>query len=271
MACIVAVAAMACERLTEPEFVIPKYDMPEGMTLISIADLKAMHTIGEKPTFIGDSLVICGVVVGDDESGNIYKSIYLQDATGGLNLAIDNVNMYNTMPVGQRVYVELKGMFIGDYAKSYQLGDTVTDPKYGLEMARYNWANELRVDSLGRSMRHFYPDSLPDLSQVPAPKVLSSSNEITSDIYGSLVTLKNITLKDAEKLTPWATKEQTVNRTAVFADGSTLIIRTSGYCNFYADYMPEGTGNITGILSIYNTTPQLTIRSREDIGTFVED
>jgi hypothetical protein len=272
---LVAIVMIACQKYPEPEYIEPRYELKDHQTLISIEELKARHTLGGTPTAIMGDTVIRGIVVADDESGNIYKSIYIQDETGGVNLAIDQVNMYNIMPVGQEVYVEMKGLFIGDYNNGYQVGDTVTDPQYGLEMARYNWANEEYRDSLGNySRKHIYPNGTPDLSKVPAPKVIESSNAITSDMYCSLVTLKNIRFTDpkvATGLLPWSTKEQTVNRTAEFADGSTIVVRTSGYCNFYADFIPTGVGNITGILSIFGSTKQFYIRDREDIHTFIED
>lgn len=272
---LVAIVMIACQKYPEPEYIEPRYELKDHQTLISIEELKARHTLGGTPTAIMGDTVIRGIVVADDESGNIYKSIYIQDETGGVNLAIDQVNMYNIMPVGQEVYVEMKGLFIGDYNNGYQVGDTVTDPQYGLEMARYNWANEEYRDSLGNySRKHIYPNGTPDLSKVPAPKVIESSNAITSDMYCSLVTLKNIRFTDPKVVTgllPWSTKEQTVNRTAEFADGSTIVVRTSGYCNFYADFIPTGVGSITGILSIFGSTKQFYIRDREDIHTFIED
>lgn len=272
---VVAIVMIACQKYPEPEYVVPTYELKEHQTLISIEDLKARHTLGGKPTAIMGDTVIRGIVVADDESGNIYKSIYIQDETGGVNLAIDQVNMYNIMPVGQEVYVEMKGLFIGDYNNGYQVGDTVTDPKYGLEMARYNWANEEYRDAEGNYTRkHIYPNGKPDLSKVPAPRIVESSNAITSDMYCSLVTLKNIRFTDpkvATGLLPWSTKEQTVNRTAEFADGSTIVVRTSGYSNFYADFIPTGVGSITGILSIFGSTKQFYIRDRNDIHNFIED
>ena len=272
---VVAIVMIACQKYPEPEYVVPTYELKEYQTLISIEDLKARHTLGGTPTAVSDDVVIRGIVVADDESGNIYKSIYIQDETGGVNLAIDQVNMYNIMPVGQEVFVEMKGLFIGDYNNGYQVGDTVTDPQYGLEMARYNWANELYRDSLGNySCKHIYTNGKPDKSKVPAPIVIESSNAITSDMYCSLVTLKNIRFTDPKVetgLLPWSIKEQTINRTAEFADGSTIVVRTSGYSNFYADFIPTGVGSITGILSIFGSTKQFYIRDRNDIHTFIED
>lgn len=272
---LVGLVFVACNKYPEPEYVVPTYELKDYQTLISIEDLKSRHTLGGTPTAVNDDVVIRGIVVADDESGNIYKSIYIQDETGGVNLAIDQVNMYNIMPVGQEVFVEMKGLFIGDYNNGYQVGDTVTDSYYGLEMARYNWANELYRDSAGNySRKHIYVNGTPDKSKVPAPIVLESSNAITSDMYCSLVTLKNIRFTDPKVETgvlPWSIKEQTINRTAKFEDGSTIVVRTSGYCNFYADFIPTGVGSITGILSIFGSTKQFYIRDRNDIHTFIED
>lgn len=153
LACAALLALASCDNnYPIPPYVEPQFTLAAGERVISIDTLKSLHTLGSTPRYIGEDFVVNGVVVGDDESGNIYKSIYLQDATGGINLAIDNVNMYNTMPVGQQVYVRLKGLFVGDYNNGYQLGDTVTDSQYGLEMARYDWANEY-VDSTATSSR----------------------------------------------------------------------------------------------------------------------
>lgn len=176
------------------------------------------------------------------------------------------------MPRGQEVYIRLQGMFIGDYRNMYQLGDTVTDNYYGLEMSRYNWNKEYMTDSLGNSLKHFYCNGWPDLSKLPAPIVITSSDEITSDMYGMLVTLKDITFKNAfTGVLTWSTAEQNTNREATFLkDESTIMVRTSGYCNFYADYIPIGVGEITGILSLFNTSQQFYLRDRNDIGTFIE-
>ena len=264
---LLAFAAMAalvsCENYPIPTYEIPEFNLEEGEEIITIEALKSLHSLGSTPHFIGEDFVIKGIIVGDDESGNIYKSIYIQDETGGVNLAIDHVNLYNSMPVGQRVYVRLNGLFIGDYNKGYQLGDTVTDARYGLEMARYDWAHEY-----ADSTRHFFLDGKPAKENVPAPRIINSANEITDNLYCTLVTLNNVSIAEAAngQFATWATTETTVNRTATFPDGSSIIIRTSGYCNFYADPIPSGKGTLTGILALYGTTKQLYLRTRDDVG-----
>ena len=45
------------------------------------------------------------------------------------------------------------------------------------------------------------------------------------------------------------------------AYGNTAMVRTSNYANFAANPLPQGTGNLVAIASLYNTTWQLTLRS----------
>ncbi len=39
----------------------------------------------------------------------------------------------------------------------------------------------------------------------------------------------------------FATSKETVNRTLTLSDGSSMVVRTSGYSNFYSDVLPKAT------------------------------
>ena len=254
----------SCENYTAPEPNFPVYDWEANMT---IAELRSKHEItnpSQRPQQVTEDWIIKGVITGDDESGNIYKSLYIQDETGGINLAIDQVNMYNIMPVGQTVFVKLKGLYFGDYRGGYQIGAESDG-----EMGRWDWSWETFKDPTTGEYpyKHYYPSGVPDMSQVPAPTEITSGNDLTMDKTCTLVTLKNVTFDNGGTAT-WAVKEENTNQNLKFEDGTSMIVRTSGYSNFYADTIPTGTGDVTGILSIYGSTYQLLIRSREDIGEF---
>ncbi|MBK7220904.1 MAG: hypothetical protein IPH94_06055 [Saprospiraceae bacterium] len=64
------------------------------------------------------------VVVADDESGNFYKTIVVEDENSelGISILIDEVELYNFLPVGRRVFVHLKDLWIGDYNGLPQMG-----------------------------------------------------------------------------------------------------------------------------------------------------
>ena len=59
--------------------------------------------------------------------------------------------------------------------------------------------------------------------------------------------------------------KQTENRKLVDADGNELIVRTSGYARFAETLLPLGSGSVTGILTHFHDTPQLTIVSIDDL------
>ena len=263
---VVAIVMIACQKYPEPEQVVSSYALEDslaaGWEIKTIEEFQMMNN-SEVPYQVTEKYLMRGIVTADDESGNIYKSIYIQDETAGICLSLDQVNIYTYMPRGQEVIIEMQGMWLGKYLGAYQVGDSTTHYQYGYQMGRYDWTKEL-------VKKHFYTNVHPDLTKVPEPKEIESAGEILSTDYGMLVKLKNITFPDAEggKLKSWSTSEQTENRKVVFADGSQIIVRTSGYSNFYADYIPEGVGTITGIISVYNGTVQLYLRDRNDVGRF---
>ena len=72
-----------------------------------------MYTFGGA-TIIDTDVVIEGYVVSSDKSGNIYKSISIQDKyenpTAAIKIAVDQTDLYTKYNVGRKVYVNLKGL-----------------------------------------------------------------------------------------------------------------------------------------------------------------
>ncbi|MEG1645203.1 MAG: DUF5689 domain-containing protein [Alistipes sp.] len=73
-----------------------------------------------------ENLYIKGKVISDDEEGNIYKSLFLQDETGGIEIKLTNGNFLK-YHMGQYVYVLLKNLFIGNYRMMLSIGGHPTD------------------------------------------------------------------------------------------------------------------------------------------------
>lgn len=99
-------------------------DIYEPVTLTpntTIMELKQMYKTGN-PLKIDDNIIIGGQVVSEDRSGNVYKSIYIQDATGGIELKIGKNGLYNDYKLGQWVYVKCSGLTLGAYNGMVQLG-----------------------------------------------------------------------------------------------------------------------------------------------------
>ena len=72
----------------------------------SIKALKALHTTAQAYDIITSDLIISGVVVADDKSGNLYKQLFIEDSTGGLQVLLDAASLYGTYPVGRRIFIK---------------------------------------------------------------------------------------------------------------------------------------------------------------------
>lgn len=132
-AAAVSLAALVSCDEWEPVFTgdYGKADVYTPVTLTpntTILDLKNMYK--GTPVTISDDIVIGGQVISEDRSGNVYKSLYIQDETGGIELKIGKNGLYNDYKLGQWVYVKCSGLTLGAYNGMVQLGWESNDSKY---------------------------------------------------------------------------------------------------------------------------------------------
>jgi len=118
-----AVFFISCKK----NFDQPPYQTdPAIVANTSIKDLKARHTTAGAYDVITTDIVISGTVVADDKSGNLYKEIYIQDSTGGLQINLDAASLYGTYPVGRKVFIKCNGLALSDYHNTMFLGIKAT-------------------------------------------------------------------------------------------------------------------------------------------------
>ncbi|MBR4775971.1 MAG: hypothetical protein IK008_07725 [Bacteroidales bacterium] len=120
-----AAALVSCQGLKEefqPVFTFgdPGYEefVPVDMDAevnATIAQIKALYTTHGKPVEITDDLIIKGQITTSDEDGNVYREIYIQDATGGLDVKLGRSSSYDDFKPGQILYIKCKGLTIGEY------------------------------------------------------------------------------------------------------------------------------------------------------------
>ena len=64
--------------------------------ITSISDVKDMYSSnGNKPYVVNKNCVIKGQVTTSDQVGNLYKSLYIQDETAGIEIKIGKNGLYN--------------------------------------------------------------------------------------------------------------------------------------------------------------------------------
>lgn len=255
---LASLALFACEKdydaplLTEPEYTGPEAN-------ITIKDLRAQTAAAtqDAPVVLTQEQVLKAVVTANDESGNIFKKIYLEDETGAIEMEVDQGSVYNYYPVGQTVYIDLKGLSISVYGDEQQLGHPegylyrTPWEEFEKHVIRDGWANPENAKPL----------ELDDISVI---------NADPETYKFKLVTLKGVTFQNGGTaiFAPEDSKGQ--EEAITDAHGNTLVVRTSGYANFAANKLPKGKGNLTGILGRFRGSWQFTIRTAEDIKDFVE-
>lgn len=253
-----ALALTACQDdFDDPGMVTPESSWltDSNYELKTIGEVKAEYwqdadnyyeTIGE--TAGGKRLIVKGRVISSDASGNIYKSLVIQDATGALAMSINANSMCNQYRRGQEVVIDLTGMTIGKYAGLQQLGSPEDSQQYGKQTTFMPYQF---------FVAHSQKNGLPDVAEVDTITVnslteLSGGPEVLRKWQSQLVRFNNCSFVEGGTATFAASKE-TVNRTLTLADGGTIVVRTSGYSNFYSTVLPEGHGDVVGILSYHSS------------------
>lgn len=89
-------------------------------TFTTIHDLKALYK--SKPLEVSGNVWIKGQVISSDVTGNVYRELYIQDETGGIDVKIGKSSLYSEFTLGQWVYVLCDGLTLGAYNGMPQLG-----------------------------------------------------------------------------------------------------------------------------------------------------
>jgi hypothetical protein len=209
-------------------------------------------TIGTKEN--GEHYIIKGRVISSDYSGNIYKSIYIQDETAALPFSVNQYNLYLTLRVGQEVVVDLTGMYIGRYGGLEQMGY----PQWSASSNAYQ--PTFMQPALFSS--HYQLNGLPEPAKVDTILVSSIADlasHATDAAYlqkmqGQLVRINNVAFNQTEDGVLGSYHEN-VNTYITDTSGTqTLTIRTSGYSTFWNNAIPTERGDVVGILGYYLST-----------------
>lgn len=228
---------------------------PDIKPTLSIQQLKSKHTIGNIDALTNDD-VISGVIVADDKSGNFYKQIIIQDSTGGIAIRMDGSNLYVDYPVGRKIFLKLKGLYLGDYNKSIQLGGDIDNSN----------PSSLNVKPIAPLLfnKYIIKGSL-DNKITPA---VVTPDDLNDSYQNTLVQLNNYQFAVADTSKTYADKTQTssaVSFSLKTCSGKSIVLRTSSYSSFAGINVPNGNGSITAIYTTFGSVKQLFIRDTSDV------
>ena len=220
----------------------------------SIQELKALYTEGGTEIGIDKDFVVQGKVISSDKEGNIYKSLVIQDETGGIEIKINSNGLYNYFKQGTTVFLRANNLKVGAYGGTLSIGSVPVDKNYENDFIPAA-VMENYVIKGGRG-------ELVKPTVVTIPTLSSKYNNM-------LIQLNDVQFLESEVANNMTfadgVNSLTENRTLVDPAGNRLVVRTSGYARFADTKLPLGSGSVKGILTYFHDTAQLTIISINDV------
>ncbi len=186
---------------------------------------------------------------GNDIEGNLFKEIYVQDNTGGIAIRIDEYSLFSYLPVSEEIMIDLDGMYIGGYGTLPQLG-TIYNNSVG-RISSISWQEHFRIITAADNQL--------------TPKEIYSASDFSTDDLCKPVTIRNVSFVDADGKLAYSDGVSNYTNRKVNEFTNKFVVRTSSYADFAKTPMPKGKVDLTGILTIYNGTWQLLIRSIADV------
>ncbi|MBX2873230.1 MAG: nuclease [Saprospiraceae bacterium] len=233
------------------------FDEPplDGLTTLTanatVAEVKTLHTIGQTAKRIDDDVIVEVTVGADDQTGNLFRQIAVQDATGGFLIRLNATGLFNTYAEGTVILLKLQGLYIGDYNGTYQINGSAEDP-----------VEELLIKN------HLF---VKDRDQFVTPEVVTIEdlNDAArlDQLLSKVIQLDDVQFASASAGAPYAdaVNRFSVNRDLEDCKGNSLVVRTSGFSDFAAELTPEGKGSFIGVLSVFRDTRQLLVRRPSDL------
>lgn len=212
----------------------PPYNELDSGSIITIQQLRAMYS--GQPVRFSENFSVFGVITTDERTGNFYRSHYIQDETGAINIRLDSGV---TLAVGDSVRLSMKGTILSAYNNMLQVDSVL----YG---------KNLITQERGINV---------------APKVVTISQITAGGMQGQLIKLENVQFVQGQLGMTYADplNQLTMNRDLEDCDGNRIIVRTSGFATFAGSQVAQGNGSLVAIVSVFGSTWQLLLRDLNEV------
>lgn len=230
------------------------------VTTMDIATLRTFYQ--DDPVWVVGqrSVVVSGYVTTSDQSGNFYRSFFIEDETGAVEIRAGLYDLYATYRLGQQVTVVVDSLTLGMTNGVLQLG--LASAVYETDYMNHR----VVVD------KHLFRNERFE-EVIPRPV---KAGKLKEEWLGTLVRFEGVHLDGAVDTTwalPASLTSSGVPQSAYlkFRDekSDSIYVATSGYASFAGETVPTGTVSLTGILmqgkvngkSVY----QLKMRDLQDV------
>ena len=236
------------------------FDAPEGdctsdlVANASFSEVKALYK-GELLQ-IQEDWVIEGYVISSDQAGNFFSVLYFQDSpvnpTQGFRIEIDVRDNHLLFPVGSKIRIKLKGLYLGQSRDVFKLGGT---------FAAFGTTLVGRLPAL-KVPEHIFI-ACNGLTEISPQTV--SIGEIDSTLTNTLVRFEGMEISEEELDGVFALEGEETEHILMDCSDNEITLINSGFSDFQSEGLPQGNGSIQGVLIRENEDFFLVIRDLEDI------
>jgi len=236
---------------------------PDVEVNATIADIKAFYQPGNYVQ-IDEDLIFSAIVVADDRSGNFFRNLVLQDETGGIQMRFNFTDLHNNYPIGRRLFIRARDLYISDFNGTLQLGGGVERDAAG---------NITGMDGIPLPLadKFILRGKWDQDYDINTQRV----DQLTEEDINTVIRLENVQFRTGDLGETFAINtiddegneiRQTINRDLTSCDGDApIVVRTSGFADFATTQLPEGSGEVVGVYTVFGDVKQLMIREIEDV------
>lgn len=244
-----------CGCVKSRDFDMPKANCIEGIQPnATYSDIKNLYI--DETIQIQDDLVIEGYVISSDKAGNFFSVLHFQNSptepTDGFQIEIDVRDSHLFFDVGQRILIKLKDLYLGKSKGVFKIGGV------------FSSFGNLSVGRLPSNavFKHILVTCKPDVAINPLKVFIS---EIEETMVNTLISINDIEVAEGQLGQPFAVEREETERLLEDCEDNEMILLNSGFSDFQDNFLPEGRGTITGVLTKDNSEYQLIIRDLDDI------
>ncbi len=239
----------------DSNFSVPKTSCSENLGVnTTIAEVKKLYV--DEVLQIQEDLIIEGYIISSDRTGNFFSTLHIQETkeqpTEGIQLEVDLRDSHLLYPVGSKVYIKLKGLYIGKSKAVFKIGGVFS-----------TFGNLIigRLPAL-KVPEHIFI-SCNEASTIEPNMITIEA--LDDSMLNTLVQLQDLEFVEEELELPFAVFKEATERTLVDCLGNKITLLNSGFSDFQDQILPNGNGSVTGVLSKKNNDYQLMIRDLNDI------
>jgi len=182
---------------------------------------------------------LTGYVVSNDETGNFYKELFIQDDPSdpqhAVKIAVDIRSLFTKYNFGRKIYVQLNGLGLNKIHGEYVIGEL-------------DGADIINIREKKAKKQILRSCNTADIN----PKILTSPNNITDDMIGMYVQLNDIQFHRSEIGKTFVDPADSYDSHRLMincTDDSELKLETSTFASFKDNLLPEAKGSVKGIIS----------------------